>query len=244
MKGKVILVFIFSTCLLSLKGQETDTLFKAFKSYSHPIGCGKIKVDTVFYDNNSIKLLHFYKDESHVKTIKFYKSGKKQLESNKLNGKSDGPFIEWYESGAMRTFVFSSEGVSIGVYYYENGQVQKVYNRQNRKYIGIVREWWDNGVLKYEIDYSKKEQKVCYANKNGEVWISGTMIDGVYWSGLWKEYHPNGKIKTSGEYIPSSVDKGISIPVGTWKEFNLKGKIIKKIIYENGVVKSKKEFKN
>jgi antitoxin component YwqK of YwqJK toxin-antitoxin module len=111
------------------------------------------------------------------------------------------------------------EGVS---YYYDDmGRLRKEVSFVNGKRQGLSREYDENGtvvsLLYYHDGYLTDKEEINRADKNGLK------------QGVWKEFYPDGKIKTERTYRNDMLD-------GLYKEFNPKGNLVMVLKYVGGQV--------
>lgn len=104
----------------------------------------------------------FFTDATQTKLYtgeykEFYKSGALRLEMYLENGKPEGSFVVYFESGKPNEIRAYRNGLFQGVWrtYNENGnliaQAEYVNNIKHGKWL----VWDDNGILRYEMYYSK-----------------------------------------------------------------------------------------
>lgn len=148
------------------------------------------------------------------------------------NGKKQGLWKEFYESGALKAKGKYLNGRPIGdwTYFYETGQTEIIgaYTKKGKK----DGQWWwyypDESVLAFEnyedgdLDgycftiaingdtltkgtYSMGVETGKWYYLNDSVLIVGKYIDGNK-EGIWKTYYPNGKIKIEERYFNDLLD--------------------------------------
>lgn len=126
---------------------------------------------------------------------------------------------------SLVTFVNAQETKT----YYDNGQLKEVgFFGKKRKKTGEWKKYYDNGNLESKIIFEKDiPNGMIYTYfKNGKPKEIISIIDGDR-QGVWKEFYKNGNIKISGNY---KRDK----KTGEWSEFNEKGLLEGKIMYDSG----------
>ena len=83
---------------------------------------------------------------------KFYQSGQIQSRRSVVNGKAEGVWIEWYESGIPRYLAEWKQGMGHGqwIYFHENGEIRERSHVEQDLWQGITEGWHPNGVKAFE----------------------------------------------------------------------------------------------
>jgi antitoxin component YwqK of YwqJK toxin-antitoxin module len=114
------------------------------------------------YENGKPKIVKYYKGEgqtrSIVKEIQYYSNGKIKVEGEYEEGKKNGQWIFYYESGIIWSQGFFKQGLSTGK--------TKVFH--------------ENGQLFYEGEYveGKKQGNWSFYNEEGEPFNNVKFVDG------------------------------------------------------------------
>jgi len=111
------------------------------------------------------------------------------------------------------------EGISY--YYYEDGRLKSELSYVNGKKQGLNKEYNKEGIIQslkyYHNGYLTDKEDINRVDRNGAK------------QSVWKEFYPNGKLKTEKTYRDDMLD-------GLYKEFNKKGNLILVLKYKGGQV--------
>lgn len=148
-----------------------------------------------------------------------------------------GSFNLYYASGKLKKEQHYQNEILHGeeVTYYENGQLESKGQYTEGKQNGIWAYWYSGGELKekitYKIDAEGYTVKVADKKEwhaNGKLKITGQYIDGRE-EGEWTYWYENGKLQKKGAY-----KKGLKI--GNWQEWYENGQLansgLQKPVYE------------
>jgi len=184
-------------------------------------------------DGRVVKLIHYKKgfiedieninriDAANMKQGKwkyFYDNGQVSLEGEYKNDLKHGYFKEYSRDGNLLSTSKYIEGIlqedvaelaklDIKREYYPDGQVKTVASYKDDEPEGIRREYSPEG-----------EVIAGYVFKNGTMIGEGITNDEGLRDGPWKEYYPNGALKSEGLY-----DEGKRI--GQWKFYHPNGQL-------------------
>ncbi len=104
-------------------------------------------------------------------------------------------------------------------YYYDNGKVHNIINYVNGKMQGLAREYSESGqiitLLEYHNGYLVNRERINRTDSSG------------YKQGVWKEFYPDGKIKTERNFKDEQLH-------GFYREYDKKGNLSIAIRYDNG----------
>ena len=234
----------------------TDGTVAGIDDYGNLIKDGK----WIFWDENGTikEEVHFNKGKREGLTTYFSKSGN---ESAKIVYKDDQPWYgewtTWYPDGAKKESGTYEDGQkkSPWMAWFDNGQKKYVLNYRNNVRHGLYTEWNRDGRLTKDIEYDNgkaiSEYLVEYSGdgyteinrRNGE--LSGSWIqwyangkkseEGVNKygkkGGLWTGWYENGEKQYQAKYIDGKPD-------GLYTELDNKGRITKKIEYDQGEILS------
>jgi antitoxin component YwqK of YwqJK toxin-antitoxin module len=200
------------------------------------------QIDTIYIDFEKMDTLNRFKDGYHI-----YKKNDRIL--------SEG-------------FYLNERPVGIWKDYFENGNIQEIaeysseYGRSDNS--GIFNEFYETGILKIEgyYKYPDNDSTECVECYNFRDYRKITYAESK-WPikiGIWKEFHPNGKIRTSGNYYSgiheyhnkSILERGKSRGVisvgceylkhGEWKIFDENGQLVKIEYYVKGIFIGEEEL--
>jgi len=170
--------------------QEKSTIQNEIESLNINQG-DFVKIDTTFYENQSIETLKFIKSDKENIRLSFYKSGKKKSIIPTKDSQVHGKCTDWYENGQIKWKRFYDAGNSIkqSTNYSENGNKTKIddftdvsftefyengkpiFKRSDKLYV----DYYINGQTK--VNFVKKNDsltKVQYFNENGDAVFTGT----------------------------------------------------------------------
>ncbi len=110
----------------------------------------------------------------------WYDNGRKLLQGEYVNGKAEGLWTRWHQSGKLKSTFHDKGGEFHGVLtqYYEKGQTLRTGSYVDGKEEGVFRVWWEDGALKIEEYY-----------QDGEL------------EGVSRNYYPNGQLESEGKYV-------------------------------------------
>lgn len=164
------------------------------------------------------------------KWIKYYQSGNLRGEGYYEDGMKTGVWIENYENGNIKSTGSYKKGRQIGQWlsFYKNGIVKKEqnYNDNGRK-TGERFEYFDSGVVKIKENYINGQKEGNYHS----YYLNNTIqLEGLYKNnrkhGQWNKYFEDGSLENIGNYIDNYKD-------GKWLYY-----------YENGNLKKEENYKN
>ena len=212
---------------------ETKQLDRKVEYHSN----GKIKIEAYYYKGVPEGIRREYSAEGKV--IKSYLFSNGMLMGEGIvddNGKKQGDWKEFYESGALRAAgkYLNSKPIGEWIYYFEDKPIEITgsYTRKGEK----EGEWlwyYPNGNLLSKETYSEglldgenfsltiegdtlecgkfvagqEEGKWYYINDS--VRVEGNYSDGKR-EGVWKTYYANGKLKSSQSYSHNELDGKIA----------------------------------
>ena len=157
----------------------------------------------------------------------FYENGNIKTEGRYVNDKKNGYFKEYdaignlkstfkYINGELQEEAEELVALDIQTAYYSNGKIKSSGSYKNGKPEGVHQEYSSKG----EIIASK-----VYAD--GYLAGEGILDESAVKQGIWKEYYPNGQLRSEGKY-----ENGKRID--EWTFYHLNGKIEQKGKYIKG----------
>ena len=206
---------------------------------------GKIHQRINFENGKEEGFAFEYAEDSTVITVTEYKMGfvKKQERINRKdkNNRKQGVWKEFYETGILKSEgVYSDDkkngffkeysliGSLVNTEKYINGELQK--NVPELTKMDMKTEYYERGIVKYYGGYKNgvpegvhREYAIDGQVLNAKIYREGVLTgEGVlddlgHEQGLWKEYHPNGQVKSRGEYKDGK-------RIGPWMFFHANGK--------------------
>ncbi|HTF02856.1 MAG TPA: hypothetical protein VK826_02490 [Bacteroidia bacterium] len=196
----------------------------------------------LYYDFalTKIRSEYHYTDKS-VKTgtwKEYYKSGKVRSEwdYNTPLVPLYPPGKEWYEDGKLKIERSQTADTLIEMKYFPNGKLSALKKWDKNGMWTLHKEWCDQGQLM--LDYNptaSSPQPVKKYHCNGELRSEYNWYAFGY-TGVYKEYHSNGKIAVQGQYTEKPVDQPVFMArkTGEWIYYDDKGKVTKKEKWNNG----------
>ncbi|MCX7955355.1 MAG: hypothetical protein N3A01_09250 [Bacteroidales bacterium] len=202
------------------------------------------KLDSVwvFYNDkgDTIKVINYRDNKKNGLTITY--DWKYDKNGNKIKG------------GIVAKEIYIDDKKEGIAYYYEDNVLVRTIPYKNDKKWGIAKEYDKEGnviaIIEYVNNFVVSREKINRRDSLGRK------------TGIWKTFHPNGKIKTEAYYIRDTL-------CGYYKEFDMmgnliyKGKVVNGVLvkdtvnndnsynlryvedyYENGKIKSEGLFKN
>lgn len=158
----------------------------------------------------------------------FYDQAGDTLEKiNYLFGKKNGWYYKYKKDPSMGLYVWLKElyagnrKESTAYIYYPDGKVQQtlVYNEGKKE--GLSKEYDKEGniitLLEYNNDFLVTRERINRTDNKGLK------------QGGWKEFYPNGTIKTEKTYIDDQLH-------GYYKEYDNRGKLVLTMLYDNGAI--------
>jgi antitoxin component YwqK of YwqJK toxin-antitoxin module len=80
--------------------------------------------------------------------VEFHENGQLKLRKSVIDGKAEGIWIEWYETGIVRYIGEWKGGIGHGtwMYFHDNGELSERSQVKNDVWEGISESWHKNGV--------------------------------------------------------------------------------------------------
>jgi antitoxin component YwqK of YwqJK toxin-antitoxin module len=171
----------------------------------------------------------------------YYPSGKLKSTGTELNGRREGLWMRFFESGKLASEGMYKMGKTSGnwTYYHENGTVAAQGVELDGMKEGTWKLFLENGFLKSEVQYQQGTAPYEEFYENGKLKVKGKIVKGVH-QGLWEYfyedgtpegkciyrdgvgtfygYYPNGALKTEG--MLKNGDR-----MGMWKLYDSKGEL-------------------
>lgn len=182
------------------------------------------KKDTFFSldKNNSGKIISTYPDNQKIKSsgtllngklegkyIEYYESGQILLIAEYHSGKQNGISKEFYPNGNIKVEGYFVNNIPQGkfVYYYEDNNTHFIKNFKNGLYHGEYLEFYQNGNIKTKGTYINgyRNGTFYFYNENGIKIQEGNYINGVR-SGIWTSFDENGKEISTINYDEPSME--------------------------------------
>jgi uncharacterized protein len=194
-----------------------------------------------------------YAPDSTIITITQYKMGfvqkEEKINRRDLGGLKQGMWKTYYPSGIIKTEVnytddkmngylkeYSPKGSLVNTTKYINGALQT--NVPELAKLDVKTVYYDNGAVKYTATYKDGVAEGIQRefSPEGKVIGAKTFVEGVLTGegildtagrqqGHWVEYHPNGQVKSKGDYLNGK-------RIGEWIFYYPNGKVEQKGKYD------------
>jgi antitoxin component YwqK of YwqJK toxin-antitoxin module len=243
MKRIIFLLFFVLICKLS-SSQENETLKDGYQVFKYPNGAvsseGLIKNGKPegfwksFYvtgiRKSEGKRANFLLDSVWL----FYdQAGDTTEKINYLYGKKNGWYYKYKKDPSRGVFIWSKELFAAdrkegtAFIYFADGKIQQTFTYNAGKKEGLSKEYDKDGniitLFEYNNDFLVSRERINRTDKNGLK------------QGDWKEFYPNGGIKSERTFKDDLIH-------GYYKEYDIHGKLVLTMLYENGaIVKSRVE---
>jgi antitoxin component YwqK of YwqJK toxin-antitoxin module len=206
---------------------------------------GRVKQTIPFSEGKEEGLGYEYAPDSTIISLTQYKMGfiqkDRKINRRDAKGLKQGTWIEFHPNGQVKTEVtysddkmngylkeYSASGSLLNTTKYVNGAI--ITNAPELAKLDVQTGYYEGGAVKFTGTYKdgvaegihrefSPEGKVT----NAKVYVEGVLTgEGILdtigrMQGMWREYHPNGELKSKGEYINSK-------RVGEWVFFHPNGK--------------------
>lgn len=190
----------------------------------------------------------------------YYENGQLKDEIHYKDGEQTGISTEYYENGNMKFSITESQNPkgNLHSHYYENGNLKstEIYVSEHDRDGKWIR-YYSNGQMKSETEFVNKEFLVqnCWKEDGTQILKDGTGLyinENTYWEGYTqrneqeylnykrhgKQYTYNNDKLTLYQEMKDGKEHGIT------KTYDDEGNLKEEIVYENGVEKTRKEYKN
>lgn len=190
----------------------------------------------------------------------YYENGQLKDEIHYKDGEQTGIRTEYYENGNMKFSITESQNPkgNLHSYFYENGNLKstEIYVSEHDRDGKWIR-YYSNGQMKSETEFVNKEFLVqnCWKEDGTQILKDGTGLyinENTYWEGYTqrneqeylnykrhgKQYTYNNDKLTLYQEMKDGKEHGIT------KTYDDEGNLKEEIVYENGVEKTRKEYKN
>lgn len=166
---------------------------------------------TSYYQNGEIKSIGKKELGLSDSIWKFFnQEGGIEYSFDYLDDKKNGCAVKFDSLGNIAEEYFYINDVIQGekTWYYSNGRIKQTLNFTDGKKVGLLYEYSLEGTIiteeVYDNGYLKDRSEFNRLDENGKK------------TGVWREYFPNGIIKSEGEYKEGEKN-------GIYKEFDIKG---------------------
>lgn len=240
---RVASIILFTNLIFSsLSGQDPAVLKDGYQVYKYPNGTvssegliknGKPEGLWKSYYVTGIKHSEGKRKNYLLDSIwVFFDQAGDTLEKiNYLYGKKNGWYYRYKKEPSRGVYIWTKELFAgdkkegTAFTYFPDGKVQQTIAYNKGKKQGLAKEYDKEGniitLLEYSNDFLVSRERINRIDNNGLK------------QGEWKEFYPNGRKKSEISYRDNLMH-------GYYKEYDLSGKLILTMLYENGaIVKSK-----
>ncbi|MFV0370073.1 MAG: DUF4375 domain-containing protein [Azonexus sp.] len=214
-----------------------------------------------YYPNKKVKEIISLANGILSGTFKsYYENGQLKDEIHYKDGEQTGIRTEYYENGNMKFSITESQNPkgNLHSHYYENGNLKstEIYVSEHDRDGKWIR-YYSNGQMKSETEFVNKEFLVqnCWKEDGTQILKDGTGLyinENTYWEGYTqrneqeylnykrhgKQYTYNNDKLTLYQEMKDGKEHGIT------KTYDDEGNLKEEIVYQNGVEKTRKEYKN
>ncbi|HTL82468.1 MAG TPA: toxin-antitoxin system YwqK family antitoxin [Bacteroidia bacterium] len=148
---------------------------------------------------------NYLKDEKSGKWKYFDSTGVLSQTSTYINGRESDTTFTYYRNGSVHSIALMKDGRRVGNYF-ENDSLgnRSLYSHFNRygNMDSVAISYFPSGRMKFLIHYSDGE-----------------------WNGKYTTWYPNGNVDSTGDFRNN-------VPVGVWKFYNEKGKLLRTVHHD------------
>lgn len=202
-----------------------------------------------------------YKDGFlHGSYKSYYHNGRLEKAGTFNKSLKEGAWIEWYDNGSKFSEGVYKNNLKEGIWtnYDLSGKTKQKVTFTNNIQSGLFQSYYQNGVIMEEGNYIKLgasdyDSMMVDKNRQHVKCEDYNVFDARI--GVWKYYHNNGSIKSTGVFIPqclcystiqekfnkelkanlvSTVVEIEYLKDGHWKYFDRKGKLSKEEVFKKG----------
>jgi len=187
----------------------------------------------IVFDNYSEDIFSFeynYVDGLLDGEQKVYHSESNQIERLETfeKGIQNGPVIEYYDNGNLRTKGIFKNDIWNGPFesYFEKGTLMRKGNLKDGNYQGSYEEYYENGVLKTKGNYNDGNLDGSYEEyyENSKLKFKGNKLNGPY-----ESYYQNGELKIKGIYKEGKRH-------GPYESYFENGQLDKTLVFKDGLI--------
>jgi antitoxin component YwqK of YwqJK toxin-antitoxin module len=165
--------------------------------------------------------------KTHGDYIEYYESGKIKSKIKYVDGKEQGDYIYYYESGMINYSGNYLDGLIQGdqIWYYESGKIKSRVKYVDGKRQGYLIWDYESGKIKCRVKYvdGKEQGDQIWYYESGKIESKSKMVDGIR-QGDRIVYYESGNIKNKENYL-DGIEQGDRIEY-----------------YESGKIKSKSKY--
>lgn len=243
MKRIIIFIFFILICKI-ISAQENGTLKDGYQKFIYPNGAvssegliknGKPEGFWKSYYVTGIKKSEGKRTNFLLDSIwLFYdQAGDTTEKINYLYGKKNGWYYKYKKDPSRGVYIWTKElfvadrKEGTAFIYFPEGKIQQTFTYNTGKKDGLSKEYDKDGniitLLEYNNDFLVSRERINRTDNKGLK------------QGEWKEFYPNGGIKTEKTFKDDLVN-------GYYKEYDTRGKLVLTMLYDNGaIVKSRVE---
>jgi antitoxin component YwqK of YwqJK toxin-antitoxin module len=238
-------IFICLLCFFCIaSGQESNIVKDGYQIFKYPNGTissegliknGKPEGFWKSYYVTGIKKSEGKRTNFLLDSIWIFydQAGDTSKKINYLYGKKNGYYYEYKKDPLKGSYIYSKELFAgdkkegTAYIYFPDGKIQQTIAWNSGKKEGLSKEYDKDGnlitLLEYSNDFLVSRERINRLDSKGLK------------QGDWKEFYPNGRIKTEKTYVDDNLH-------GYYKEYDNRGILVLTMLYENGaLVKSQVE---
>lgn len=241
-RASIFILFLF--VIFKASGQDNSDLKDGYQIFKYPNGTissegliknGKPEGFWKSYYVTGIKKSEGKRTNFMLDSIwVFYdQAGDTTEKINYLFGKKNGYYYKYKKDPSNGVYIYSKELFAgdkkegTAFFYFPDGKIQQTIAWNSGKKEGLSKEYDKDGnlitLLEYNNDFLVSRERINRLDSKGLK------------QGEWKEFYPNGRIKTEKTYVDDNLH-------GYYKEYDNRGILVLTMLYENGaIVKSRVE---
>lgn len=168
-----------------------------------------------FYPNGQIKkLVNFSQGKLNGEFFEFSESGEVLLSGQYIEDFKEGDWNSYYRDGSKKSEYFYLKNLLQGTTknYFPNGNLAETIPFEAGKLQGTYKSFFPNGTLQKSVEFANDQENGAYERffEDGQPEIIGTFVKGEL-SGNWENYDNLGTLISKGAYLAG-------VRVGNWKE--------------------------
>jgi antitoxin component YwqK of YwqJK toxin-antitoxin module len=170
--------------------------------FIHNIPLGEFRY---YYPEGQLKALSILSDSGNrLRTVTYYKNGRKMAEGIYVNEKKDSVwnfFSEYEEVIVSEEFYKDGKKEGVSKTFYPDGVIAEKSTWKNGTRTGPWEQYYTDGKLKLKCAYNNdlKDGPLLTYHMSGRIWLTGQYISGDA-DGTWTYYTDDGKVEKKEYY--------------------------------------------
>jgi len=235
---RIIILIVFVLTIKIAFSQENGTVKDGYQIFKYPNGTvsseglfknGKPEGFWKSYYVTGVKKSEGKRTNFLLDSIWIFydQAGDTTKKINYLYGKRNGWYYEYKKEPSKGVYIYSKELYAgdkkegTAYIYFPDGKVQLTVAYNGGKKQGLSKEYDKDGniisLLEYNNDFLVSRERINRLDNKGLK------------QGEWKEFYPNGRIKTEKTYIDDQLH-------GYYKEYDNRGILVLTMLYQNGAI--------